>query len=245
MLRLAGTLIATLSLALALTVRVENHRVEVARARAAEAALASSNLVAERDSTRTVARVFGESLTVAQRRVMQVAQRNDALDAALGAQRLARYALSASVDSLEQLVAAASTRDPSHALWLASFALRQPPYTIRADVEFPEPPDSAQLDMRVQLDSIHVDARVACSPPNEHGVKSASITASTPPWARLRFDRVEQSPDLCASPALARRSDTRRLMSFAPLVLGAGRIVASRGPSAWGAFVGAGIQLWN
>lgn len=252
MLRFAGSVIAALSVLLAVTVRVEEYRVDTARARAAAAALTATNLVAERDSTRDVAHtnravasLLGDSLKLVERRAMQIAQRGDDLDAAVGKERIARYALSATVDSLEHVVLAQATRDSTHASWEATFAMRQPPYTIHAAVQFPAPPDSARLDMRVQLDSIHVDARVACSPPDDNGIRSAAILATTPPWARLRFDHVEQSPDLCASPALARARETRRRVSFAPLVVGVGRIVAARGPSAWGAFVGSAIQLWN
>jgi hypothetical protein len=69
-------------------------------------------------------------------------------------------------------------------------------------VTLPAFPDAARLDLRVALDPILVEARVTYSAPNEQGIRRAHVVASTPSWAALRFDRVEQAPDLCASPAL-------------------------------------------
>jgi hypothetical protein len=250
MLRVAGIVVIVLSLILAVTVRVEERRVDAAHARAVAAALASSNIAAESDSTREVADVngavaglLGDSLRLVEKRALQLAQRDDALDVAMGAERRARYALETTVDSLQEVVRAQAVPESTHAAWQASFEIRHEPYTVHADVLVPAPPDSARLDMRVQLDSIHVEARVLCAPPNADGIRTASVIASTPVWARLRFDHVEQSPDLCASPALMAPHE-RRIVSFAPLVVGGG-LVAARGRAGWGAFLGTGIQLWN
>src|SRR5438067_1566936 len=79
------------------------------------------------------------------------------------------------------------------------------------------------------LAPIHVETRVTCSSPNEHGIRTASVVASSPPWATLRFDRVEQSPELCTSPALIRSAPTHRLVEFKPLVIGGGRVIAANG----------------
>ena len=254
--RFAASVIAALVVALALTLHIEEGRVSAEQAHAAAAALATTNLAAERDSTRdlaqgngAVARLLGDSLRLVEKHVRQIAQRRDALDAAIGTERLARYTLTATVDSLRRTVTSAATRDSSagasHATWQASFDIRQEPYTIAAVVQFPPPPDSARLDMRVAIDSIPVEARIACASPNESGIKTASITATSPPWARLRFDRVEQSPDLCASPALAHPRKASRLLAFTPLVLGGGRVLASNGSGTWGLFVGTGLRLWD
>jgi hypothetical protein len=77
------------------------------------------------------------------------------------------------------------------------------------------------------------------------GIKTASIAASSPPWARLRLDRVEQSPDLCASPALLRNPTPHRTLAFTPLVIDGGRVFAAQGLGSWGFFVGAGLRVWS
>jgi hypothetical protein len=125
----------------------------------------------------------------------------------------------------------------------ASFGVRQPPYTVAADVEIPEHPDTARLSLKVALDPIHMDARVTCAAPNEQGIRSATVVAAAPSWATVQFDRVEQSPDLCASPALMRAPrPTRR---FSSLLIGAGRVMDFRGVASWGLFVGIGVSLWS
>lgn len=252
MLRIAAYAIAALSFALALTVRIEEHRVSSERHRAVTAVLAATNLSAERDSTRDIARankattkLLGDSLHLVERQALQVAQHRDALDAAIGKERRARYTLDATVDSLQRIVSTIAIRDSTHPAWQARFDLRQSPYTIAADVVFPEPPDSARIAMRVAIDPIHVDARVVCSSPNEVGVRTASVIASSPPWANLHFDRVEQAPELCASPALSNARQSRRFLQRSRLVVGGGRVIAANGSGGWGLFVGTGIQLWN
>ena len=74
---------------LALAVTVEQARIAAVRRRALVAALEISNLAAQRDSTRNVAatnqrvaQILGDSLKVAEIRVVQVTQRGDALDKA-------------------------------------------------------------------------------------------------------------------------------------------------------------------
>jgi hypothetical protein len=242
--------IATLSVALCLTVQIEERRVNEERARAAALALHASNVSAERDSTRDVAAgnrkvaaLLGDSLRLVEKQVVQAAQRSDALDRALGRERRARYVMSATVDSLQRVAFAAPVGDSTDSVRRASFALRQEPYTIAADVEIPQRPDSARLSVRVALDPIHVDARVTCSAPNDAGIRSASVVAATPSWASVRFDRVEQSPELCASPALARPARARRGFGLAPVVIGAGRTWSPSGIGSWGFFVGIGATV--
>jgi len=96
-------LIAVLVLLLGATFVVEQHRLAAQHARATELALASVNVAAERDSTRDaaltnqhVAVLLGDSLRAAEKQIVQVTQQRDALDVALGRERRAQYALSAS-----------------------------------------------------------------------------------------------------------------------------------------------------
>ena len=233
---------AMLAASLAVTIFVEQHRVAATQRHAAEAALSASNLAARRDTTRTVAHVLGDSVRLFERRIVQVVQRRDALDAALRTERAARYDLTAVVDSLQRSLAAVTAEDAAHRTRLADFDVRQAPYSIAARVEVPAPPDSAKLFLRVALDSIPLEARVNCSAPDAGGIRTASLTTSAPRWATVRLRRLEQSPDVCASPAL-RAHARRRGLRFSPLMLGAGRSFDARGSSRWSLFVGVGLSL--
>ncbi|MDB4878550.1 MAG: hypothetical protein JWM41_4996 [Gemmatimonadetes bacterium] len=243
-------LLMLLCLTLGITVRIEEGRVSAEQSRAATAALAVTNLAAERDSTRNVARtnkrvaaLLGDSLQLVEKHAVQVAQRGDALDRALGRERRARYALDASVDSLHRAASTPVAVNHDDGIRMARFDIREPPYTVQADVSMPPPPDSAHIALRVSIDAIPIEARVSCSPANEDGIRTATVTASSPPWAKVRFGHVEQSPELCTSPALVRSRTPRRLVRFTPLVIGGGRVVATDGSSRWGLFVGAGVRI--
>jgi hypothetical protein len=140
-------LVLALVAALLLTVRTEEWRLAAQRRRAAAGMLAESNRSAEWDTTRDVAlqnarvaKLLGDSLKLVEKEVLQVAQKRDALDAALGRERAARYAAIAVVDSVEGLIAAVNAAIPardspiSREVRAARFDLRQEPYTIVANV---------------------------------------------------------------------------------------------------------------
>jgi len=245
-------LIAALSFALAMTISVEQHRIQSERGKTAVAALETTNAIAARDSTtnaaatnRRIATLLGDSLRLVKKQVIQVAQRRDALDKALGEERRASYAMTTAIDSVQRtMTAAVATSAIAPENRHADFVLRQSPYTVSAAVDMPAPPDSARLTVDIALDSIPIGVRVACAPPNSDGIRTASITALTPRWVSARLERVEQSPDLCASPALVRSQTNRRWLSFAPLVAGVGRTATTRGVWGWGVFLGTGILVW-
>jgi len=237
--------IVALTVMLGATVRIEQGRLGAEQARNAQIALAAVNAEAARDSTRILigasrplSQMMGDSVRVYRRRVVQVTQQRDALDKAIGNERVARYALTGTVDSLARIVTGA--RDTNR----AEFHLRQAPYTADARVTFPPPPDSARMALRVALDPIQVDARVTCGDPDSSGIRSANVVASAPSWATITFGRVEQSPDLCRSPALVHSARRSRLFGFEPLVIGGGRIVTPDGRGAWGFFAGSGVHVW-
>jgi hypothetical protein len=246
------TLIAALSLALALTISIEQHRLQTERVRFATAALQATNTAAMRDSTvdvattnRRIATLLGDSLRLVKKQVVQVAQTRDAIDKALGNERRANYAMTARIDSIQRTATApvvASTATPQ--VRHADFALRQAPYTVTAAVDVPAPPDSAQLTVGIALDSIPLGVRVTCAPPDGNGIRTASVAATMPRWASAKLQQVEQSPELCASPALVRSKTSRRWFRFAPLVAGVGRTVSANGSGEWAAFLGTGILIW-
>jgi hypothetical protein len=248
-------LVLALVAALVLTVRIEEWRLAAQRRRAAVGMLAESNRSAERDTTRDVAlqnarvaRLLGDSLRLVEKEVLQVAQKRDALDAALGRERAARYAAIVVVDSVERLIAAANAAIPapgfaaSREVRAARFDLRQEPYTIIANVAMPPPPDSATLQVKISVDPIAIVARVTCADIGS-GAREASVSVETPAWVRVRLGTVSQTPDVCArSPARESflrwpRLATRRL------VLGVGRAWGVDRQGRWAVFIGTGIAL--
>lgn len=242
------TLVTVLSVALIGTVLVENERVKDAKERSATLALRHDSVVAAADTNRnvavenaTIALVLGDSLEMTQRRVVQVKQRNDSLDRALGLERIGKYELTARLDSLQRVVASRSpvTEDSVSRVRRADFNIRQAPYTVAAAVELPPAPDTGRMDIHIALDQIPVVARLSCAPPNVDGIRSASIEATAPAWASVRFSDVQQSPDLCASPALEAKPGARLRPA---LVIGLGLIAPSQREVQLGAFAGVGLS---
>lgn len=102
--RWTGT--ALLILAFFAVITLQTHCLQTERRRAAILALGASNLVAERDSTRNLAveteavsHLLGGSLHAFGKLVIQTTQQRDALDDALGTERMAKYAMVFHVDT--------------------------------------------------------------------------------------------------------------------------------------------------
>lgn len=229
------------------TVTVQERRVTAAQERAAELALKVTNDSAAHDSTRRLEssqlrKAIGDTVAVFQKLVVQVAQRGDAVDRALSLERRGRYELGVRVDSLLRASQAGSpvVEDTRTRIRRASFNIRQAPYTVAAAVEIPPAPDTSRVDLRIALDPIPVVARLSCAAPNADGIRAASIEAQSPRWASVRIDKVEQSPDLCASPALSRG---RRWIAFRPILIGGGKVILPDGTARWGGFVGTGLSI--
>lgn len=252
MLRPSWMAVAGLLVALALTVRVEEYRLEKEQRHVQALALQASNVTAERDSTRNVAasvrkvaELLGDSLRVAERLAVQKTQQADALDRALGHERRARYQMVAAVDSLSRVVASGSVTNDTDDVRRARFDVRQAPYTIGADVAIPAPPDSARMAIDVALDAIPVDVRIGCGAPDRHGVRAATVDAVTPAWATVRLNRLEQVPAVCASQAMtATANHGERQFAFTPLTAGFGRALSLDGRWSWALFLGGGFSSW-
>lgn len=242
--------IALLAAALVLTVKIEEQRLSTTRSRAAMIALSAVNAAAERDSThmvglenKKVASLLGDTLELFEKQVMQAKQQRDALDRALRTERIARVAMVAVLDSMRRDSVLASAQAMHDGVRRAEFDVRQQPYDVHADVDIPAAPDTATLSVRVRLDPVSLTVRLSCGASDTNGIRGASITAATPHWLSVRFDTVEQSPDLCASPALAKPASSRGVGAFIPLMVGVGRVLGADGMNSWGVFIGAGIRL--
>lgn len=247
-----ATLVAILVMALTVSLAVERRANSRLRDDNTTLALAHTNDLARRDSTREVGAMnhalvlalstIGDSLHVFQRQVVQTAQRSDAIGQALQLERRGRYQLATSVDSLNRVLSSrSSVTQDSQSVRRADFDVRQAPYTVALTVELPAPPDTGRIDLHVRLDSIPLGLRLSCANPDPHGIRAASIEAIAPPWASVRFGSVEQSPDLCVSPALTNsttHATGRALVRWKPLVVGVGRVFHTDGSSRWGGFIG-------
>lgn len=239
-----------LFIALAVTVRVEEHRVGEERARVATLALQAANVAAERDSTRDVAltnqrvaALLGDSLRAVERLVVQRRQETDALDRASGAERRGRYRVAIGARALDVIATATPARDSSSEVRRARFSVREEPYTVLAEVSVPAPPDSASMKLHVALDSIRLEARVSCSAPDGNGVRAASLSTTGPRWAPVAIGRVEQAAEICNPPREVARN--RGWLRVTPLVAGVGRMVTAKGDWAWGVFLGVGVRVWG
>ena len=231
-------------------IAIEHHRVNRERTRAAILALSVSNGIAQRDSTRRVALenqkvalLLGDTLSMFEKKVVQATQQRDALDRALRTERIARYAMVAVLSPMHRESVAAETQATATGMRRAVFNVREAPYDVHAEVEIPSLPDTARLSVRVRLDPLHLNVRLSCGASDGNGIRGASITAEMPTWASVRFNQVEQSPDLCASPALSRSASSRGVGAFIPLLVGAGRVLGANGLNSWGVFIGAGIRF--
>jgi hypothetical protein len=173
--------------------------------------------------------------------VVQRAQRRDELDRALRRERLARYAMTVRAESLAAIVQGptkAESTDASSSVRRASIRIRQAPYTFGADVVIPAAPDTGSMSIHVALDPLHVEARVSCAPADRSGIRAATVSATGPAWADIRFDRVEQSAELCASPALVRPRTGHSWLGGVPVVIGAWPMLVPGGVVSGGASLG-------
>ena len=146
---------------------VQTVRLDAARAAGIRAALAVDSAEAVRDTSRLVRfngewdRALADSLRVVQRRALQVRQRSDALDRALGLERAARAQLETTVESLRATAKAAHVAvEAGDRTRSAEFDVRQEPYTVHAAVALPEPPGGGATGRGGV--ARHAQARRAC-----------------------------------------------------------------------------------
>lgn len=200
-------LVAGVVALLLLAIAVQTWRVHRWQARHAEEALARSNDAARADTTRMqLVRVSDSLLTVYRLLAVQEKQRGDALDRALGLERIANANLRATIRGFQQNIGSSDpvvvTPDDER---VADFHVRQPPYTVDATATLPPPPRRGSLALSVALDPVPLGMRLGCAPANAGGIRAAEVSVVAPPWARVQLDSVSQSPELCRSPALERR----------------------------------------
>lgn len=194
------------ALALLVVLGVQSLRLRAAERRIGAVLLRADSLEAANDTTRSIAeraqRVLGDSLHGVERRVVQEKQRADALDRALGRERIARANIMAVVDSLS--VVAKADKDSYNSVDSTRtlvFAVDTVPYSGFANVELPPAPATPTLDLRLSVAPVPLSLRLGCGS-SVNGIRPATVALVGPRWAALSLDSLSQSPDLCRSPAL-------------------------------------------
>lgn len=171
--------------------------------------LAVDSIEAVGDSLRNITAFLEEELDTAfaknqvlDRRVLQVEQERDDIDAALGRSRVLNGQLGASVARLEALVNAPVTVDEDD-VRLAHFLEYIEPYTVDVMVGLPAPPAEGIADISVELDPINAGIRVQCGQKDElTGIRPASVLWNGPTWLVLSDLSVEQDPEVCNEEAV-------------------------------------------
>ncbi|NOT08956.1 MAG: hypothetical protein HOP28_12225 [Gemmatimonadales bacterium] len=170
--------------------------------------LRADSLEVVADSQRTV--ILGEdSLRRAVlRRVLQVEVEKTELEAKLKTKPKIVYVAQVSVKPVNVEASAPVVDTPAAPAALggsaplpiryAHFERRQAPFTLRADVWLPAPPDTARLSARIGLDPFQVNIRTSCSAKKAGGIRRAYVAFdSLPPGFEVTIARAEQSADVC------------------------------------------------
>lgn len=233
---------------------VRSWQLDRARKDLGAAALEADTLRASLDSTRVVNVGLGDTLRTVQRQAIQVAAERDAIDKALGLERIARVQLTAKVATLEaHATSSAPVTESVEGVRSAKFVVDSAPYFVQATVELPRPPGAGSIALSVNLDPIPLEARQGCGPANAAGIRSAFLTVTGPAWATVNLDRVEQDPGLCRSPALEPvhgdgRAWWRKLVDRVGISAGlgatAGVDVTGKPNVVAGATIVAGVKVW-
>jgi len=249
-------------------IMLQTARLDRARSAAIRAGLAADTLVASRDTTRVLSlelASLGESLAVVQRRAVQVDQRADALDRALGVERAARDSVTASIASFQGIVrtdtvvviepepGGAGAGLPSgsvagrgqDSVRRGTFDIRQAPYTVHAVVGLPVPPATGMMAVAIDLDTLRLDVRLGCGAPSADGVRGASAIVTGPAWVGIQLGRVEQTPGVCNGAAVGERSGVvARALSRFGVTVGYVAGINNQGKVFAGPGAMFGVKLW-
>ena len=205
-------------------------------------ALERDSLLAARDTTRTLQAhlaSLGDSLQVVSRRAVQTAQRADALDRAIGVERVMRDRLQARIVGLNATVRSETVLTAAHdAVRRGTFVVREAPYTARAEVELPAAPEVGRMRLHIQLDTLGMEVRVGCGARDAAGVRAATATVIAPKWVEVQLARVEQGVGVC-SPMPSTPSLIARMIGRVGVSVGYGVV-----RDAVGVGVMAGVRVW-
>jgi len=241
-----GYVIGVVVLVLAVSLGAQTWRLHREQDAHASAALAATNAIASADTTRLV---YHDSVTrLVARLTVQQPQIPDALDRELKQTRIALQELRATVTALSVTTKSTGNvvADANDSVRHAAFDIRREPYTAHADVALPRS-GPGTLDLRVALDSARITVRPGCSDPDAHGIRSATVGVSSPPWLSIVVTKSEQDAGLCRSPAIERTATNQDGRLRLAVVAGYGYTfgvpfaVPMSNAAEWRAFVGLAV----
>jgi hypothetical protein len=194
--------------------------IKVLRGQVAAAQLAELNAKAAADSTRDVEmskkdsiKLLGDSLRAVEQLAVQERMKADAFDRATKRQTEALIAATLVIERVSGLIGSSDTVRSSRgdSMRFAKFHERREPFTLDAEASLPRS-GRAILSYTIAVDTARAELRLGCSAP-ERGklVRAATASAITADWLKLRFDRVQQSPEICANSPIAKRAVKPRL----------------------------------
>lgn len=116
---------------------------------------------------------------------------------------------------------------------------------MRAAVALPAPPAPGTVTLAIDLDTVRLDVRLGCGPPNASGVRAASTVVTGPAWAGLQLGRVEQAPEVCnVGVASTRWAAVTRALGRLGVSVGYVAGVGSHGQFLAGPGAMVGVRLW-
>lgn len=162
-------------------------------------------LLLERDRERLL---FGDSIALVQKLVLQIQQRRDSLDRLLRLERRALLSLTATVDSLRAVVTSRGpVTETPEGVRSATFQVDSVPFHGSVSVQLPRPPASGSLALNIGIAPATFNVRLSCGvAPAGSTVRPATVTTSGPNWLTMTLGRLEQDPEICNQATLAKRS---------------------------------------
>ena len=193
--RISAAVIGALLLALALGTRVER------RPSPNRSTRSFVSDTARRDANVSTIAALADSVRGARQQYSTLERRRQLLVRALERERHRTDSLRTALHAhqIAQVTNGAGKGDSVHPLWTAHFDIRHAPYTMRADVWFPPPPDSARLQVGVTLDTIPLLVHIVCAP-TLLGFRTPMVTVESAPWAHVRLDHVDRDVSVCMPP---------------------------------------------
>jgi hypothetical protein len=198
--KLARHAALVLILVLVASLAVACAKLAHAETRAKSAALKVANEQARADSWRSYAVASDTSKWNATRLVEQVRLEATALAKAYQAERAFSAQLALKIRDVE--VRADGTSVRSDSAIVATFDVRNPPFSVHAVVTLPDSSTglTPSIDLNLNVDAIALQLDVLCLPPDSTGIRRARVNMQTPSWLVLDpSTTLKQSPDVCGN----------------------------------------------
>jgi hypothetical protein len=186
-----------------------------ARAEQVSLALKADSLQAVADTTRRTSlsrrdslKIFGDSLSAVERRVVQTKISNDALDNALHRASVLITRLDATIQNFNvknRPGTAVTLVSSDTSIRQSTFHIDSTPYHVDATAKLPPPPRVGTLDLAIHMDTVFMRPRLQCGEAVD-GVKPATILVETPTWlTNVKINQSLVSPSACNPQLITKR----------------------------------------